>query len=128
LLDRIDLQVRMPRVMASDLLAPPTQESSATVRERIAAARARAVQRNGGVPNARLVGATVVERCRPSLPARRLLEEVTARATLSARTVHRLLRVSRTLADLAGRDEVEDEDVTAALSLRQEVLGRGMAA
>ncbi|MFN8620514.1 MAG: YifB family Mg chelatase-like AAA ATPase [Chloroflexota bacterium] len=128
LLDRIDLQVRMPRVTAADLLAPGTEESSAVVRERIAAARARAVDRNGGIPNARLAGGSVVERCRPTLAAQRLLDEVSSSAVLSARTVHRLLRVARTLGDLAGRDAVDEGDVSAAISLRQEVLARNLAA
>ena len=128
LLDRIDLQVRMPRVDALDLISAGRSESSAVVRDRIAAGRARAAARNAGVANARLPGPDLIAACTLTPSATNRLQEVATGEALSARSLHRVLRVARTIADLRAADRVDDEDVTAALSLRGEVLSRGLAA
>jgi magnesium chelatase family protein len=118
LLDRIDLVVTMPRVTPRELLGATSAESSAAVAARIARARARAGERNGGRVNAELVGGRALQAARLSERSRRLLGDIATDAGLSGRVVHRLLRVARSIADLAGRDTVDDDDLLAAAALR----------
>ena len=118
LLDRIDMQIEMARVPPTELLGGPTPEPSVTVRERIARARGLALDRNGGRPNAQLSGSAVVNACALSRSANGTLAEIAAANHLSARSVHRLMRVARTIADLDGRAEVTREDVLSAGGLR----------
>jgi magnesium chelatase family protein len=128
LLDRIDLQVRMARVDPADLLLGPAPEPSSVVGSRIARARAMAVARNGGVPNARLPGGDLLRVAALTPAAATRLRDVAATEALSARSLHRILRVARTVADLRSAEPVDETDVLAALSLRQEVSARGLAA
>jgi magnesium chelatase family protein len=118
LLDRLDLRVEMPRVPPDELIAGTPGESSATVAWRIAAARRLALERNRGRVNADLVGGSVVRACRLAASAEQLLEDLAQRNGMSARGVHRTLRVARTIADLGERTSVGDEDVLAAVGLR----------
>jgi len=122
LLDRLDLRVEMPRIPAADLLLGPEPEGSRVVASRIAAARRRGVRRNGGRLNARLSGRDLVERCGLEPPGRELLALVAARRGLSARGIHRILRVARAVADLASRDVVTELDVLAAADLRDPMM------
>lgn len=127
LLDRLDLRVELRRVPAGALLTGAPPEPSRPVAARIAEARARALHRNGGRPNAELSGASAVRFAALDGPARRRLEELAERGGLSARGVHRLLRVARSVADLAGADRVEEATILAAAGLRDpggHVLGR----
>jgi len=116
--DRVDLWAAMDRVPPELLLRGPVPEASAAVGERIAAARTRQLDRNGGVPNGRLGGRALREACR-------LAEAGTARAVLlaereglSGRGTDRLLRVARTIADLAGRPDVDVADLDEAARFR----------
>ena len=118
LVDRIDLRVHMGRVGAAALVGGAEPEDSAGVAGRIAAARAVALARNGGRPNALTPGGAIVSVCRLDVRARSRLEELAAVGSLSARGIHRLLRVARTIADLAGRDRVDEEAVLSARLLR----------
>jgi magnesium chelatase family protein len=118
LLDRIDLRVTMPRLDPSVLLEGQAGESSALVAERIARARAVALNRNGGVVNARLVGRRLEEACAAEPRGLRLLVELGARGAMSARGLHRVLRIARTIADLEARPRVSDADVSAAAGVR----------
>ncbi len=118
LLDRLDLRVEMPRVRPADLLLGPDPEPSAAVAARIASARERAQRRNGGRLNARLAGREAVELGKLTPAARELLALVAARRSLTARGVHRILRVARTIADLADREAVVEADLLAAADLR----------
>jgi magnesium chelatase family protein len=117
LLDRLDLYVRVDRVGASDLAGIPG-ESSALVRERVAAARQLAQVRSGTF-NARLAVADLDRTCRPTESARRLLAAAVDRLGLSARGYHRCLRVARTVADLESAARVTDRHVREALGFRQ---------
>lgn len=117
-LDRLDMQIEMARVPAAELLRGPAPESSAVVRTRIAAARHRALGRNGGRPNARLTSSALTRVGRLSKPGDRALTEIAASNHLSARSIHRLLRVARTIADLEQRDEIALENIYAAANLR----------
>ncbi len=121
LLDRVDMQVEMARVPPQVLLGGPDPESSATVRDRILAARQVALERNGGRPNALLPGSAALAACSLTRAGTNVLEEWSVMRHLSARSVHRLLRVARTIADLDGRVQVGEHDVLAAGSLRDPV-------
>ncbi|CAN5733204.1 YifB family Mg chelatase-like AAA ATPase [soil metagenome] len=118
LLDRLDMRIEMGRVPPSELLGGAKPEASADVHPRIVAARMLALERNGGRPNAQLAGAAVHEACSLSRTASNVLAEWAASQHLSARSVHRLLRVARTMADLDGRTSVSENDVLAAGALR----------
>ena len=130
LLDRLDLRVEMPRIRAADLLLGPEPEGSAVVAARIGAARQRGTARNGGRLNARLSGRQTVEACALEARGRELLALIAGRRGLSARGVHRVLRVARTIADLAARDVVIESDLLAATDLRDPAVSErpGLAA
>jgi magnesium chelatase family protein len=121
LLDRIDLQVEVPALGEAELLDPAAGaagESSAQVAARVLAAHRRQIERQG-VPNARLEGAALERHAALDEAGRRQLGLAMTRLALSARAAHRVLRVARTLADLAGREAIEPADLAEALQLRQ---------
>jgi magnesium chelatase family protein len=126
LLDRIDLRVTMPRVRARDLLLGPSPEPSSAVAARIAEIRASTQERNGGVPNARLAGPALLAAARLRPAAQCLLADLADQAAMTGRAVHRILRVARTVADLAGRAGIASCDVAEAVALR--ALDREVAA
>ena len=99
LLDRIDLQVEVPAVDAEQIAAAPDGEPSSVVRERVVAARAIAIPRQGA-SNARLAGDALDRHCRLDAASSRFLQAATTRLGWSARSFHRVLRVARTIADL----------------------------
>ena len=119
LLDRIDLHVALSRVPAAALMhadrAPA--ESSATVRARVVAARERQWQRQGK-PNAHLAPGELDGVVAATPAARQLLERAAERLALSARAVHRVLRVARTLADLAAEAVVDAAPMAEAIGFR----------
>ncbi len=117
LLDRIDLHVEVPALRERDLAGSPGGEASVAIRARVEAARKRQLDRQG-VPNARLEGGEIERHCAPSAPARKLLREAASRLSLSARGYHRVLKVARTIADLAGRVEPGAGEVAEALQYR----------
>jgi len=118
LLDRFDLRIELARPAVDELLATGPGESTATVRARVLAARARAAERgveaNGALPAGRL------DEVAPLSPgAARLLRRQLELGALSGRGLHRVRRVARTLADLDGQgDEVDEGHVALALQLR----------
>jgi len=122
LLDRIDLHVDVPAVSAADLVLPPPAEGSAEVRARVAAARAIQTARYAGQgvrTNAEADGVVLETTATPDEPGRALLAQAAASMGLSARGYHRVLRVARTIADLAGAETVSRVHVAEALSYRQ---------
>jgi magnesium chelatase family protein len=116
--DRIDLWVGMPRVPAASLVAGAEPEGSATVAERIAAARDRQFRRNGGRLNARLAGRALREASALTPAVRRRTVELAELEGLSGRGTERLLRVARTIADLGGTPALELEHVEEAARWR----------
>jgi magnesium chelatase family protein len=121
LLDRVDIRVEMHTVRAGAFTAEDG-ESTARVRERVAAARGAAAQRwqpYGIRTNTEVSGALLRRRFRPAAAAMEPLRTALDRGLLSIRGVDRTLRVAWTLADLAGRTSPGLEEVTTALSFRQ---------
>ena len=123
-LDRIDLRVDVPAVSAADMIGPVDAESSATVAGRVDQARERQRQRyaEAGEPaiftNA-AAGPTLIEKVvNPDKESQSLLLQAAERFRLSARAYHRVLKVARTLADLAGVERVARPHIAEALSYR----------
>jgi len=119
LVDRFDMRVEMTRVPAEQLLSGRPTESSATVGDRIGAARRMALVRNGGLPNALLSGAAAQTACALDAVAKNNLTGVAQARGMSSRGVHRVLRVARSIADLDGRATVSAQDINAAVQLRE---------
>ena len=110
LLDRIELRVVMPRVDAETLVGAASPEPSIVVTERIRHAWGMALSRNGGHPNGSLQGRRLLSACAMDRAARATLTEVARGLDLTARGVHRIMRVARTVADLHGRTSVESDE------------------
>ena len=115
LLDRIDLHVEVPRVRGSEDSGPA--ESSAAVRERVAAARAAQIAR-AQKPNQRLSVGELRTYCALAPSGQRLLARAMEKLHLSARARDRVLRVARTIADLAQSDRIADEHVAEGIGFR----------
>jgi magnesium chelatase family protein len=130
LLDRIDLVVEVP-VPPPGALAlgagAPGREESAEVRASVAMARDHARARQGTL-NARLGAADVARHCTPEAAANALLAKAVTRLGLSARAFHRVAKVARTIADLAGSDAIEAGHVAEALGYRHEQAPAGSTA
>ncbi len=123
LLDRIDLHVEVPRLPPQALRADaPPGESSAAVRARVEQARQRQ-QARAGRPNGQLGHSETLRDCRLQPRDEALLEQAIERLRLSARSLHRILRVARTIADLDASDAIATAHLTEAIAYRQ--LDRG---
>lgn len=127
LLDRMDIQIELAAVKASDLTLPPPKETSQVVATRVQAARQIQMERfqSRGMPalrtNAEADGTLLEDIARPDPQGLTLLREAADAMNLSARGYHRVLRVSRTLADLDRREQVSRIHIAEALSYRQKL-------
>jgi len=113
----------VPGVTAADLTLPPPAEGSAEVARRVAAARGLQANRYNGSgvrTNAEADGELLDTVATPDDPGRKLLADAAAAMRLSARGFHRVLRVARTIADLAGAEGVGRIHVAEALSYRRQ--------
>jgi len=132
LLDRIDMQVEVPALRPSELLQaggatgppgscdPSGPEPSASVARRVHAARACQEARQGA-PNAQLTAAQLERHACLAEPARALLEQVAERLGWSGRSLHRVVKLARTVADLAGAEHVAAAHVAEAVHYRRGV-------
>jgi magnesium chelatase family protein len=121
LLDRIDIQIEVPAVKFQELILKGEGEGSAAIRERVARARARQVERFKGrkiYANAQMGTREVRAYCRIGREEERLLETAVNKLGFSARAFDRSLKVARTIADLAGAEEIAPAHLSEAIQYR----------
>ena len=122
MLDRIDIHIEVPAVKYKEMAGEATGESSESVRVRVE--KARAVQRqrfagqNGTVCNARMTPKQIKEHCRLDEESQELLKMAMTELNLSARAYDRILKVSRTIADLDHAERVQSHHVSEAIQYR----------
>ena len=118
LLDRIDIQIEVPAVPQLDLVKAKRGEPSEVIRQRVATAFARQLARQNK-SNAKLEVKEIDALCIPSEAGEALLKNAIQRMGLSARAYHRILKVARTIADLAGVDAIEVGHIAEAIQYRR---------
>ena len=121
-LDRIDLQIEVPGLAHEELLRAANGEASALVRQRVEVAYQRQLRRQGK-PNSQLGSREIDRWCQLDAPGEQLLKLAIARLNLSARAYHRILKVARSIADLAGVEQIAGQHIAEAVQLRK--LDRG---
>jgi magnesium chelatase family protein len=121
LLDRIDLHIQVPAVKYKELAEDEKSEESAAIRERILAARqsqSRRLEPFGIFCNAQMTPRTLRRFCKLDGESEKLMENAITRLGLSARAYDRILRVSRTIADLEGAEKIQARHVAEAIQYR----------
>jgi magnesium chelatase family protein len=121
LLDRIDMHIEVVPVSLSEINGDQVEESSAEIRKRVIAARQIQSQRFKGTnihSNAMMNSAMLRTFCPLSREVRALLESAMSRLNLSARAYDRIIKVARTIADLAGSDNIEAAHIAEAINYR----------
>ncbi len=118
LLDRIDIQIEVPAVPQEDLLKHADGESSEAIRSRVETARQRQQARQAK-PNALLSVTEIDMHCAPDAQGEALLRQAITRLNLSARAYHRILKVARTIADLAGSERIQTTHIAEAVQYRR---------
>jgi magnesium chelatase family protein len=121
LLDRIDIHINVPAVKVSELSAREAGESSAEVRARVVAARRAQQRRFAGeqvYANAQMPPRLIRRHCQLAATSQQLLERAMLKYGLSARAYDRILKVSRTIADLEGAEQIADQHISEAVQYR----------
>ena len=118
LLDRIDMQIEVPAVPQEDLLHQREGESSYQVRMRVEVARQRQLARQNAA-NAGLKVHEIEKYCAPDEQGKRLLEQAISRLNMSARAYHRILKLARTIADLASSAQIHSAHIAEAIQYRR---------
>jgi magnesium chelatase family protein len=118
LLDRIDIQIEVPAVLQTDLLKQADGETSAVIRARVEAARQRALARQNK-PNTQLGVSEIDQWCAPDAQGDALLRQAITRLNLSARAYHRVLKVARSIADLADSAHILTPHIAEAVQYRR---------
>ncbi|MBU1895856.1 YifB family Mg chelatase-like AAA ATPase [Patescibacteria group bacterium] len=124
LLDRIDLHIEVPRVKFDKLSKDELAEPSKKMRERVEGARERQHHRLRDTPyqtNSEMKNKDIKEHCKLGEQSVDLLRQAVTQMHLSARGYHRILKLSRTIADLGGKDDIETTHVAEALQYRAKV-------
>ncbi|MDR2771070.1 MAG: ATP-binding protein, partial [Clostridiales Family XIII bacterium] len=121
ILDRIDIFADVPSLVYGDLAGAAKSESSAEIRERVTAARDRQLVRQGA-PNAQMSGGQLAEHCGLNRECAELLHEAFDKFSLSARAYNRILKVARTIADLAESPRIAPPHLTEAIRYRSSGL------
>ncbi|MBK5106176.1 MAG: YifB family Mg chelatase-like AAA ATPase [Burkholderiales bacterium] len=118
LLDRIDIHLDVPAVPQEDLLRQTTGDASVEVRERVAAAHRVQMERQGK-SNSSLATREIDRWCRPETAAEGLLRQAITRLNLSARAYHRVLKLARSIADLARSEAIAVAHIAEAIQYRK---------
>ncbi len=118
LLDRIDLHIQVPALPEAELTGTQSGEPSAAVRARVTAARERQLARQGK-PNSQLAGREIDRHCFLDEAGQTLLKHAITRLDLSARAYHRVLKLARTVADLAGQERISAAHLAEAIQYRR---------
>ncbi|SEL31630.1 YifB family Mg chelatase-like AAA ATPase [Nitrosovibrio tenuis] len=118
LIDRIDMLIEVPAVSEQDLTGRANGESSSAIRQRVETAYQRQLERQGKA-NARLTVKEIDEHCVPDNSAKNLLKQAIARLDFSARAYHRILKVARSIADLAASDALTSIHIAEAVQYRK---------
>jgi len=120
LLDRIDLHIQVPRLKPEELLNAPEGEASAAIRERVIRARERQHARLGPPKlNAKMGPREIRELIQLDAESTDFMRQILARMNLSARVFDRVLKVARTIADLAGSENVQKNHLSEAVQYRE---------
>ena len=129
MLDRIDIHIEVPRVDYEKLSSDRLGESSAAIRQRVQAARQRQLERFTGtniICNADMRVAEVRKFCKLDETGDSLVRAAMSQMNLSARAYHRILKLARTIADLAGGEQIQVAHVAEALQYRPKGMHSSM--
>ena len=118
LLDRIDIQIEVPALSHDDLLGQADGESTAQIQQRVACARERQIARQGKT-NTTLSSSETESHCGLDKTASGLLRQAISRLNLSARAYHRILKVARSIADLANQPDITSLHIGEAIQYRR---------
>ena len=126
ILDRIDIHIEVPRVDYEKLSGDRLGESSASIRKRVQTARDNQTKRfanvEGVICNADMRIGEVRQYCQLQPEGQSLMRAAMKQLNLSARAYHRILKLSRTIADLAGREQIQSPHLAEALQYRPKLM------